>query len=130
MSRVVIEMDEWKYTGGVLYFSVYGLEVHSQTLQTKNVQAYDTHNTGTYVRTKRIIVVVACVCFNNFFVFLKLKIVIIIIIIPFFLSFLNFLPFIHYLFISFTYFFISFFFFLLFSIFIYFFFFCSVCRNK
>ena len=46
MSRIVIEMDEWKYTGGVLYISVYGLEVHSQLQQAKNVHTYDSHSTG------------------------------------------------------------------------------------
>lgn len=50
MSRIVIEMDEWKYTGGVLYLSVYGLEVHSQLQQAKNVHTYDAHSTGMYLR--------------------------------------------------------------------------------
>jgi hypothetical protein len=51
MSRIVIEMDEWKYTGGVLYLSVYGLEVHSQLQQAKNVRTQDTNNAGMYLRT-------------------------------------------------------------------------------
>jgi hypothetical protein len=51
MSRIVIEMDEWKYTGGVLYLSVYGLEVHLQIQQAKNVHTGGTNSTGMYLRT-------------------------------------------------------------------------------
>lgn len=90
MSRVVIEMDEWKYTGGVLYFSVYGLEVHSQTIQTRNVHAYDTHNTGTYVRTYKMDNRCSRLCtfqlFNFFFYWKPLFLFL-----PF-LSFFNFFP--------------------------------------